>query len=180
MPHSLLKQNLIERGICIHCGVNPSSDGYLRCLECRVSKRESETKNSGRRKIDQSLELPSFKRRMFEIYDWIGEEAFPDSIKTIAKMERDEPARFGFFKFLWEERKWTIDQYPENSLREDLNELLTDCLRYAIEIPDPVAEMASLQSPRQIETHDRSITALAMAQMDGMTSDDFAAVNHLY
>jgi len=180
MGHSLLQQNLIERGICINCGIKEAGDGLLRCMECRVARRQTRATEGTRRKINQCLELPSFRARMLELLEWIGAEAHGDSIMKLAKMERDEPVRFAFFKAIWNERKWIIDEFPASSRREDLNELLTDCVRYAADIPDPIAEMRDLQQERQIETHDRSITALAMAHMDGMTSDDFAAVNHLY
>lgn len=170
----------IENGICVRCGSEMATHPLLTCETCRDRKRAEQMELYRRKKIDAVASITD-KRRLMKLLDYLGCDVKPELAVKLLKLEKTSKQRAIFFRYLFDSRRWTVGKFIDRTTAtDDLNDLVVDCLNYAQTIPDPIAEMRDLQQERQIETHDRSITALAMAQMDGMTSDDFAAVNHLY
>lgn len=181
MPgYTKIELERIASGLCHQCGRRKVRE-YLKCEDCRSMTRDEWRSKRRRQQIDAAPVLPSHKDRIKRMLKYLGDDADLCYVIELANLQRDDKIRFNFFKAIFEERKWIVGEFPDYlSARRELNELLADCIHYAKEIPNPQSELEELTAARQIETHDRSITALAMEQLDGMTSDDFAAVNHLY
>lgn len=166
-----IKRERVLAGLCIWCGVVPLQAPAVSCVGCRM-RRNSEARV---RQLRSAPLSPSQQAELIRFADEIGQEAEFTHLIALFKMRRDDPVRYKFFEAIWNERKWTIQAYGD-----EFNDLLADCVNYAKEIPDPIVELKSIRAPREVKTHDQSITALAMAECDGMTLDDFAAVSHLY
>lgn len=181
MGWTIMQMERVEKGYCVRCGEDAAILGKFECARCLNDRRQEKRRAYCQAKIDSYAISISDKNRVAELFEDFGFEARPELVIDVAKLEKADKPRSIFFWYLFRSKRWTIGKYTDQSIIvSDLNELIGDCLNYAQTIPDPIKEMRDLQQERQIETHDRSITALAMAHMDGMTSDDFAAVNHLY
>lgn len=186
MGYPLAQIALIRQGLCVDCE-KPHTTGRVRCLPCDYQIRIQDAIRFRKRKLDDLVASPAVKRRLAEIWEYLGILAEPGLVQSVYDLEQREPVRFIFFRWLFDSRKRYVDQdfgdhddVRTKPFGASLNELITDSLQYAATVPDPLKEIQEWQLKREIETRGRTPLAIAMTHYDGMTAEDFEVVRPLY